>query len=110
MAETSRMADTKATATSSAGAAATATITAATGMSTYITSVAGGYDTAATAGTLTIKDGTTAIFVMPLTVQGAIHIEFEAPLKITRGANCSVVVSAGGGSVLAYANLSGYQI
>ncbi len=106
-----RPSDARVTATSAAGAAATATLAAVPGMSTYITAIVAGTAGATLVGTVTVLDDATPILVFPISANHpVVELTFDSAIQITRGNDVSVVVSAGGGALLSYANITAIQV
>lgn len=93
--------------TSSAGVAATLSYSApGVLLSHYLGAIYIGYGTVPAApGTVSILEGATVKFVAPIAAAaGVVPLVFPVRLKFTANTAISIVLSAGGGSVLAYVN------
>ncbi len=92
-------------AATNSGGPATATQTGVAKQSIYVTDVSGSSDLST--ATLSVKDGTTVIWEEKIGNTMPYQHTFAVPLKITSGANASVVVTA---TITAYANIAGVII
>lgn len=90
---------------SSAGAAATLTVAADAARPLILSQVHYGYSSAPAAGsTLVVKDGTTVIMTLPVTAAGPFTLDLRPARSNTAGNTLVIVLSAGGGAILAYIN------
>lgn len=100
---------------SAAGAAQTLTIAAVVGRAHHVTEVSVGILSGEAAGqvNIEIQDGVTKRWksVLDTAVNGNERIlTFDPPLRMTKGNDAKVVVSAGGGAVVTIANAKGYTV
>lgn len=82
---------------------AVATRTGVAGTVAYITDIMGSSDKAA--ALILVKDGTTVIWQGRVSNTAPFYEQFDSPLKITAGADCSVTVD---GTAICTANLAGW--
>lgn len=89
---------------SSANAIAAITLSAVSGASQQITCITAGYSATPTNGLLTITDGGTERFRIPITVSGPAPISIDA--RFTSNSAVVVSLSAGGTNVIGYLNVT----
>lgn len=74
----------------------------------YVTHVSGGYEgTTATAGTITLDLGATAI-VFPLGTDNKFSVDFSHPLPGDSGTAVTAAISSGGGGIVGHVFIAGY--
>jgi hypothetical protein len=104
---TARAMGTSKTHAPAADTAAVVTLAAAgEGVSHVITGIYFGYDDTPTGGSLTVTDGGSTVFQIPVTAAGAGFIPFDPPLKGTANSEVVVTLAAGGGSVSGAVNVN----
>lgn len=92
--------------------AATATKAAGgTGISHYITSVAGSFNKTAADNNLVLKDGSTEIARWVVPDQNTLHIEFPSPIQLSPNTAANLVLDASGAAgTSGTAVLTGYTV
>lgn len=92
-------------ATATNATSAVATQTGVTGKTAYITDIMGSSDKAG--ALILIKDGTTVIWQGRVSNTAPFYEQFDSPLKVTLGADCSATVD---GTAYCSSNIAGYVL